>query len=70
MPESERRALAVRTVAACARDAEDLVELLDTLGLKATDVRPRQPVVPAQRSSHLSIAELGALLDAAGLPPA
>ncbi|WP_236794268.1 hypothetical protein [Amycolatopsis sp. GM8] len=64
MPECERRAHAVRTVAASARDAEDLVELLDMLGLKATDIRPQPPKVPVQRGKCLSIDELHALVQA------
>lgn len=71
LSEAERRTRAVRTVAACAHDADDLRHLLDMLGLDPTDALPpeqRPAPVPAPRRAKgqgLPIVELTALVTAA-----
>lgn len=70
LTEPERRARAVRTVAACAHDAGELRELLDMLGLDAAEALPpqqRPARVPEPRRAKgqgLPIAELTALVTA------
>jgi hypothetical protein len=61
LPEAELRARAVRTVAACAHDAKDLIELLGMLGIKATESRPQPypaavpaPSIHGQRGRGIS----------------
>lgn len=64
LPEPERRARAVRTVASCAQDAEDLAGLLEMLGLRAEEAWPQR--LPAPRptpegkhpNKHIPITEL------------
>jgi len=72
-PAPQQRARAVRAVAGCARDADDLAELLDMLGLDPADARPQPqhmapevPEMPAPRGRGIPIAELTAMLAAAG----
>ncbi len=48
---AEQRRRAVLTVAATARDAEDVIELSDMLGLRAEDARPRATVAGEPVSS-------------------
>lgn len=64
LPEPERRARAVRTVATCAHNAEDLAALLEMLGLRADEARPQR--LPASQTApevkrpnkHVPITEL------------
>ena len=69
--EPDLRARAVRVVAGCADDADDLRELLAMLGLDPTDALPPSerptPAVPAQRHKRrgMPIAELATLLETA-----
>lgn len=69
-PAPEQRARAVRAVASRARDADELAELLSMLGLDAAEARPQlqhtAPEAPALRGRGIPIAELTAMLAAAG----